>query len=183
MMSETGGTFPDPNGAVEYIRPIPERSYAPVFPYRGVQQHGVPIENDPWIPATADEQSWQGEENFDPAVVPIAPIPVEIVNSSGDEIRSWRSVHFFIGKTSPVLVVGQNKRMNRILLRHAGPANDDGVIWIGHESSIMPDLSGYPLFARETVELYGGEEIYAMMGAGTGTTVPLAIIIEHTVGG
>jgi hypothetical protein len=181
-MTEVGGSFDDPSGATGPIMPIPDRAYAPVFPYRGTQDHGVPVDNQNWIPEDADEASWQGETTYDVPVEPIAPIPVEIVNSGQNEIRAWRAVHFNVGKVAPVLIIGQNVRMTKVTIRHAGTAADDGVLWFGHDSNVTPNLSGWPLFARELVEINTAEEIYAVMGAGTAESTPVAVIIEVTVG-
>lgn len=178
-----GGSFPLPEGETTPVRPIPERSAAPVFPYRGIEQHGVTVESQPWIPQDATELSWEGDVAYDEEYPPIAPIPVIIVNESEREIRSWRSFVAPVGKTSPVLVVGQNERMTRVRLRHGGAANSDAVIWISHESAIIPGLSGYPLFARESLDINTEEEVYAMINSSaTNPTEDLCVIIEHTVG-
>lgn len=182
MTDATGGSFDDPSGETLPVRPIPDRVYAPVFPYRGTEQHGVNVESQPWIPQDADEQSWQGEEVVDPEFDPIKPIPVEVVNQGAREIRSWRAVHFNIGKVSPALIVGQNVRQTKITVRHAGDVNSTNVVWLGHESNVMPGLSGWPLFAREQIEINTEEEVYAITGTGTDETTPLAVIIEHAVG-
>jgi len=181
MTDATGGSFEEPLGETTSVQPIPERSYAPVFPYRGTQQHGVSVENQPWMPVDANEQAWQGEEVFDPEFEPVKPIPVEIVNQGSREIRSWRAVHFYVGKTSPVLIVGQNTRMSKVTVRHAGAAADDSVIWIGHDSNVTPSLSGWPLFPRESIEINTEEEVYAI-STGTADTAPLSALIETAVG-
>lgn len=182
MTEEVGGSFDKPAGETGAIKPIPERSYAPVFPYRGTEQHGVPVDNQPWMPVNADEQSWQGAESFDPAFEPIAPIPVEIVNRGSREIRSWRAVHFYVGKVTPALVVGQNVRQTKLTLRHAGDPTDTTVIWIGHDTNVIPGLSGWPLFPRESIEINTEEEVYAIGAGGTAESVPMSILIEMAVG-
>jgi hypothetical protein len=182
MADATGGSFDDPSGEMVPLQPIPDRFHAPVFPYRGTEQHGVHVDAQPWMPVDANAQSWQGEEPFDPEIEAIKPIPVEIVNQGSSEIRSWRAIHFNVGKTSPSLIIGQNTRMTKVTVRHAGLAASDNVIWIGHDSNVTPGLSGWPIFARETIEINTEEEIYAITGAGTDESTPLSAIIEVTVG-
>lgn len=183
MSGEVGGSFVEPRGGTEPLNPIPERSFAPVFPYRGTQQHGVPVENQPWIPHDAEAQSWEGEVVYDPEYVPIQPIPVVIVNESQEEIRSWRAVTHSVRLDGAALVVGQNPRMTRVRLRNTAAADSDLVVWIGHESNVG-NLSGWPVYPGEMLELLTEEEVYAIVdrNAQDGTYADLSIIIEHRVG-
>jgi hypothetical protein len=179
---QTGGTFEEPVGNTRPVPPEMERVYAPVFPYRGIEQHGVPVENQPWLPVDGDEHSWDGEVPFDNDDIPVRPVPVIVVTDAEREIKSWRSVYFNLGKTTPALVVGQNEKMRRVTLKHAGLATDDGVIWISHDANMISGLAGYPLFARESISIATEEEVYAVAdNAGTNVTVPLAILIETAV--
>lgn len=179
---QTGGSFEPPVGNTNAITPEVERTYRTVFPYRGIENHGVPVDNTPWIPETANEQSWDGEIAYDNEEIPIRPVPVIVVTDEEREIRSWRSVYFNLGKTTPALVVGQNPKMRRITLRHAGLAADDGTIWISHDANMISGLAGYPLFARESISIATEEEVYAVTdAAATNSTTPLAIIIETAV--
>lgn len=180
-MSETGGSFVEPRGGTEPLQPVPERAFAPVFPYRGIEQHGVPVDAKPWIPTDADAQSWEGEEVYDPEYVPIQPIPVVVVNDNEREVRSWRTaVHSVTNR--PAMIVGQNERMMRVRLRNMASAADMRV-WISHESSVGP-LNGWPLNANDVLEINTEEEIYAILdgAAVTAGYSDVAIIIEHRVG-
>lgn len=182
-MSETGGSFPVPPGdTTNALQPIPEKTYAPVFPYRGMEQHGVPVPAKPWIPQDANEQSWEGEEVFEPESVPLEPVPVYIVRESAREIRSWRSLCLPVPK-SPVLLVGQNERMNRVRIRNIGLATDDTVAWIGHTPNMAARLSGYPIYPGESVDICTEEEVYALCDptATDADVAQLAVIIEHAV--
>lgn len=182
--NRTGGSFPNPDGTTSLIMPIPERSYAPVFPYRGTEQHGVPVEDQPWIPQDADAQSWEGEVAYDPEVEPIQPVPVIIVERSEREIRSWRSVVQGVRLNLSTLIVGQNDRMSRVRIRNLVSVDDtDMVIWIGHNANVGP-LAGWPVYPQEIVELSTEEEVYAVLdpNASSATNADVAIIIEHSVG-
>lgn len=181
---ETGGSFVEPRGGTQPLNPIPERAFAPVFPYRGMQQHGVPVDAQPWIPQDAEAQSWEGEVVYDPEHIPLQPIPVVIVNESEEEIRSWRAVTHSVRMTGASLVVGQNPRMTRVRLRNTSDATDtDMIVWVGHESNVGR-LSGWPIYPGEQLEICAEEEVYAILdpNASTADYADLSIIIEHRVG-
>lgn len=179
---ETGGSFDEPRGGTEPLHPIPERSFAPVFPYRGTEQHGVPVDPVPWIPRDADAQSWEGEETFDPEEVPIEPIPVIVVNESERELRSWRALQMPVRTNAAALIVGQNTRMTRVRIRNMAAAGDDTILWIGHTSNVSR-LYGWPVYPGESIEIDTEEEVYGTLDstATDGTTVDIAVLIEHRV--
>lgn len=179
---ETGGSFDEPRGGTEPINPIPERSFAPVFPYRGTQQHGVPVDPVPWIPRDADAQSWEGETVFDPEIVPIEPIPVIVVNETQSEIRSWRAVQMPVRTNAATLIVGQNTRMTRVRIRNMSASDSDTILWVGHESNVSR-LYGWPVYPGEVLEIDTEEEIYGTLDstAQDADTVDIAILVEHRV--
>lgn len=181
----TGGTFPEPRGGTEPLQPVPDRFFQKVYPYRGVENHGVDDGVQPWIPAEASEDTWQGEETYDPEIIPIKPIPVEIVNQSANERRAFRTVVHHIVKNRGVIIAGHNERINRVHLRNlALVADTTQIVWIGDSAAIVPGLSGYPLRPGESLTIEAEEAIYAILDdAAVVGYQTLAVLIELTVGG
>ena len=180
---ETGGSFVENRGGTEPLNPIPERAFAPVFPYRGMEQHGVHVEAKPWIPLDATAQSWEGEEPYDPEYTPIQPIPVVIVNETQEEVRSWRALTHYVRQTGASLIVGQNSRMTRVRLRNTATALSDMIIWVGHDASVSP-LAGWPVYPGESLEICSEEEVYAILdpAANDADYANVSILIEHRIG-
>lgn len=179
----TGGSFPEPAGNTEEVQPIPERSYAPVFPYRGVEQHGVPVENQPWIPQDANEATWDGAPEYQETPVPIEPIPVVIVNENQREIRSWRAYTASVRKNESVLIVGQNPRMTRVLIKVVAVSNDDRIVSVSHEGNVNL-MNGFPILPGETLEISTEEEVYAILNSSAtdGDSIDVYVLLETTVG-
>lgn len=172
---EVGGSFDEPRGGTTPLAPIPERAFAPVFAYRGMDTHGVPVEAQPWIPRDADAQSWEGQEQvYDPDVVPIQPIPVIIVEESQREIRAWRATRMYADAT-PRLIVGRDSRRMRVRIRNLNTSPGDSV-FIG-DSSNVTNISGYPIPAATDLVIDTEEEVYAYAPTGS----DIAVLIEHRV--
>ena len=168
------GEFPSVP-AVPVIKPQPERVAGKVFPYRGIEQHGVA---DPDVKIDYPDDTWP-EDTIAAIAEPKPepdPVPVRIVRSSSREIRDWRTRQTTIGPNSS-MIVGRNDDRKTVRIRntHATVA-----AYIGNASNTTT-YSGYPLAAGAEIQIESSEEIYGLTADGTTSGLVLAVLEELVV--
>lgn len=163
----------------EPVEPQPEKVAGTVFPYRGVENHGVAPERAPQ--AYVDDQ-WPSDDeatHYVDGPTEDEPIPVRIVNqhSKFRRIARMRQVPL---SSSKALLGRNDSRVTANIKNIGGNAVyltpepvDDGVALI----------SGYKVAATtgEYQNWIGTEELYASTGDGSSSTVCVVEIIEIPV--
>lgn len=173
-MRETGGEFVEPGGTTTPLQPIPDRIEPVNFPYRGGEMHGVAVEGRPWIPQDADEQSWEGEETYDPKDAPLEPIPVVVVNESPHETRSWRAWHH-IANINPSRCVGRNERRSAIRIHNL---SDTATVYVSSDANCSV-YSAFPILPGANLNIDSEDEVYCLASA---DDTEIACLSEHTIG-
>jgi hypothetical protein len=150
---------PDPNpqgGTLYPLKPAADRYQAPVFAYRGTQQHGVD-------PARSTDPPEYMAEGGTVAIKPPKkepdPVAVRIVSSGTKEYSQWRSFQAYVSG-SPAQVVNRKEDREELTLKNlsSGP----GVtVWVGPDANVSKQ-SGYPITAGGTFTLSGEAEIWAV---------------------
>lgn len=152
----------NPEGTTLYpLRPVPESYQAPVFAYRGVQQHGV-------NPASVDQPPDHMAEGGTVAVKPPKqgpdPVPVRIVSPGTKEYAQWRAFQAYVGGL-PTQVV--NRKEDRESLGVKNLSGGPGVaVWIGPDANVSKQ-TGYRLDPGEKFSLNGEAEIWAISDDGS----------------
>lgn len=172
---DVGGKFPQPVGPIEAATPVPERIAGTVFPYRGQEQHGVAHTAEPFV----DGDQWDIDAvDTKPEPAPIDPIPVIIVNVTGNERRTFHTAQVTVGVT-PTLVLGRNDKRTSVRIRNlevvAGP-----IAYIGNSVNVAA-ISGWALYPGTELELKTEDVVYCLAdGTGSGL-VHIAMIYEQVV--
>ena len=164
--------------------PIPESIHGHVFPYRGMEQHGVaPTEDDRTLPADYWDERRGVEIEYEPDRPAPDPIPVYVVNSGGRELRRLRVFRAYAtGSASPVggarNVVNSDAisgTRRRVKIKNL----DTTTVYIGDEANTASAMHGWPLAQNEVYETDSQEDLWAL---GTGTAdSPLAVAVEYAV--
>lgn len=160
----------------QHSDPVPEKVAGTVFPYRGVQTHGVEPAQTP--PAYVDDQ-WPDDDeapHYVPGPTEDDPIPVRVVNQHSSFRRITRIRQVPVSTAKPLLarndarVSASFKNIGANAVYLIPEAMDDGAALI----------TGYKLAATsgEYLGWIGTEELYAATGDGTPSTVCVLEIIE-----
>lgn len=164
--------------------PIPESIHGHVFPYRGMEQHGVrPTEDDHTLPDDYWDEPRGVIVEYEPDRPAPDPIPVHIVNAGGRELRRLRVFRAYAtGSASPVGGARNVISSDAIsgMRRSVKVKNlDTTTVYIGDEASSASAMHGWPLAANEVYETTSQEDLWAI---GTGTNdSPLAVAVEYAV--
>jgi len=173
------GSVDVPNpGDVRPDTPVPERVRGTVFAYRGMEQHGVPVEQ-PVIPL--DDEVDVDEYPVDEDLPPISPIPVYIVNRSGDERRTIKTAQFPIGTTA-TRIANRNDGRTRMRIKNI-ETTATFLVWIGGDNNISSaSFDGYPLIGGESIEVMSEDEVWCVSdGQGAAGFNRVAVLYENTV--
>lgn len=163
------------------IEPVPERVQGPVFPYRGMETHGVAPNADWRDPEQYDGYERGVEVDTEPVEPEPDPIPVYIVQQGGREIRRTLIGRSFATGTTKgggaSNVVGA--RFQGHTRRSAKVKNlDTTTVYIGTSQETATAMHGWPLAQNEVWETSGEESIWA---SGTSPNEsPLAVTVEWT---
>jgi len=175
VWGKTGGKFPPAPGTTEPVQPVPDTYGPTVFPYRGSEQHGVPMDvqttlQDQWVvdPVDAAEVLHEAPEH--------EPIPVRIVTESSREIKDWRTGQTVV-TGSPSLIAGRNDRRSVVRIKNCSATV---AVYVGNTLGVST-ISGYPIAANGELAISTSEEVYGI-SADT-TSVYVAVIQEVSVDG
>lgn len=166
-----------PVGTVDATDPIPEKVVGVVFPYRGMEQHGVKAKQ----PDFPDDEIESDKYDVEKEPEPVTPIPVFIVNRSGNERRTIRTAQLLVG-TNSVRIVPRNDSRTKVRIKNC-EATAGFTVWIGGEQTLTgATYDGYPLAPGESIDTVAEDEIFAVSdGQGAGGVNRIAILQELTV--
>lgn len=163
------------------IEPVPERVAGHVFPYRGMETHGVDPNNNWRDPEEYDGYERGIEVDSEPLPQEPDPIPVRVVQDGAREIR--RTTNFRAFATGSIKGGGASQvvsaRFQSHTRRSAKVKNmDSTTVYIGTSQESASVMNGWPLAQNEVYETTGEDAIWAL---GTGTIEsPLAVQVEWT---
>lgn len=160
----------------QHQEPVPEKVAGTVFPYRGVENHGVAPNQEP--PAYIDDQ-WP-EDTEEPHYVPGPteddPLPVRVVNQHSVFRRITRTHQVPVNSSKPLLA--RNDARISASFKNIG-AN---AVYLTPEKvdDAVALITGYKVSATtgEYLGWIGTEELYASTGDGSDSTVCVLEIIE-----
>jgi len=155
--------------------PEPEKVAGTVFPYRGVENHGVAPNQAP--PAYIDDQWPEDTEapHYVPGPTEDDPLPVRIVQESGNERMMWRVNQMPVAADTPTPILGRQDSRRNVTIRL--PSLSNGV-WIGPDENVNR-VTGYQLEAGTEFTLRTTEEVWAI-GDGTNQST-VAVLWEFAV--
>jgi hypothetical protein len=159
----------------QHMDPEPEKVVGTVFPYRGVENHGVAPNQAP--PAYIDDQ-WP-EDTEEPHYVqgPTEedPLPVKIVQESSNERMMFRTNQMPVFADQPTPILSRQDSRRNVTIRLPSLSNS---IWIGPDENVNR-VTGYQLEADRELTLRTTEEVWAI---GDGTNQSTALVIwEYAV--
>lgn len=151
-----------------HIDPQAESYVGHNHPYRGLDNHGVPDDNEPHgFDGYADMHS--GEYEIEKEDVP--PIPVRMVTLGPRELRRFNTTQTLCDSTTaavPRMVAG--RRQNRIQAFIYN--NSANIVWIGNNESIQPFM-GFPIPANSGLPapMQTEDAIWVVCTAGQSATI------------
>ncbi len=170
------------------VAPVPERADGVVFPYRGIENHGVKPDTPP--PAYIDDQWPESDEepHYVQGPTEDEPLPVRIVNSGfRSEFQDFRSFTAYVPsanaqtQNSPAIICGRidpmqsNKRLVHIQNQSSSKA-----IFIGSTNDVSPQ-NGYRIAANSELPypLTTESEIYGV--SEDGTICQVGVLVEFSI--
>lgn len=146
------------------------------IPYRGIEDHGVPISKS--INLDPDDSYWDesGESVVLNEVESLPdPIPVRIVHEGTREIRRFRIINTYVGLSSGILLNHDSSRISA-KIKHLG-AGGSADIWLSHED--VNSANYYPIAQTDLMPttIPGSQAIFARAASGI-ADIPVSIIVE-----
>lgn len=163
----------------EIIDPVEDIFEGYVFPYRGMEDHGVKPPVDSVVTTEDDIPDVVDYPPQDPEPDPIA---VRIVAKEGYEYRTHRVGSGSVG-FAPQMIVNRNKERVRLLIR-VRPATPANVLYLSDQQNLAGPSTGYPLTSDDDpLEIITTGEMYASTANSDDPTaqVGYAIVEEYTV--
>lgn len=164
------------------LEPVPERVQGPVFPYRGMETHGVDPGKDWRNPEEYDGYERGVTVDFEEEKAVADPIPVFIVEQGGREIR--RTIVFRSFATGTTKGGGASHVVSSDFqgrLRRSAKVKNlaTTTVYIGTSQEGASVMHGWPLVENEVWETTGEEDIWAIGTAADES--PLAVTVEYSV--
>lgn len=148
------------------IDPVPEKVAGTVYPYRGMEQHGVKQPEDMPIRETGEYQLGPDEfYNFEslPEEKEPDPVPVRIVTTAARVRKSYRiSRHTTTEHVSSI--VGRKDSRTRLLIKSA--ATNTGIAWLSNSMELTNPVFGWGLEAGSQVEMFTTEVLHVCSESG-----------------
>lgn len=153
------------------------------FPYRGVEQHGVPYDHE--IPEELEGSP--SKEDLDLVLPPHyaprphrpQPVPVTVITAGVSERRLWQADQFGVTDgtaNGPLMIVGRQDTRHYVTIRNMDATNP---VYIGNSPSVTAN-TGYQIPAGGTTNrMYTTEAIYAVTGSGN--VVQISVMWEYSV--
>lgn len=157
---------------VQKHEPVIEQFAGENNPYRGTNDHGVPVKvNPPEMPDWDNPEivEYEAEERLP------EPVPVRIVSESAKELRKWRHTNEFVDSTQRRIVGAWDKRTT-LKIANQGPAT----VFIAPDSNVSA-MNGYPLAAGKDISLTTTDDVWAIVVDDTETDAHVAVLMEYTV--
>lgn len=161
----------------ERVQPVPEEYEGVNFPYRGTEQHGVPVPPN----AKYDTREFEYEQpdtkvGYLPEDKEPDPIPVRIVQESARERLEWRCIQGSVGD-APVPIVDRLEARRSLAVK-VMPDSPNGV-YVGPTQDVKP-YTGFYVAPGEKVELRSTERVWAI-SAVAGTVATYCVMYEFGV--
>ncbi len=185
---QRGGMQDSPEREPERVKPVPEKTEGIVFPYRGVENHGVkpagklPEYVDQWPDDQGDGEHYIAGPTED------EPIPVRIV--SGDysrEYMDFRSFTAYVPNTSGQalnttgLIIGrQDPGSNARRVVHIQNQSGTKAIFIGSDNGVSP-LNGWRIAANGEMSFPLPSESEMWGASEDGTQCPVGVLVEFSI--
>lgn len=158
------------------VEPVEEHVKGVVFPYRGMEQHGVPQS------ASVNPEDYYDEEMVEdrpdeylPEQEEEVPVPVRIVQATSRERLEWRVSRFLVSENCQE-ILGRHEKRRHARIRVHGSSDP---IYISPDNGVKP-LTGYLIPAgTEFGPISSTENIYAC--ADPTKTVEISIFYEFGV--
>jgi hypothetical protein len=166
---------PDRLGAIE---PVEEHVKGTVFPYRGMENHGVqPLDVDYDTQKYAvDEREFDEHPEYLSEDVVAEPIPVRVVQEFAHVRKEIRTRQMPV--TDVIQIVNRNDARSRIWIKNIGGTN---AVFIGNDNNVSA-VTGFKLSAGDVLEgVVTTEDIYATTGDGSTTTVAILEEVEVNI--
>jgi hypothetical protein len=167
----------------EPVKPEPERVAGTVFPYRGVENHGVKPLQDP--PEYTDDQWPADDESVKYVAGPTEddPLPVRVVNQHSVSRRVPRTQQ--VPVTESTRLIGRNDdRISVTIANHSSTVS----IYLTHEavSADFARANGFRILGSTNVgsrleKIETTEALFATTETGAAVTVGILEIIEIPV--
>ena len=171
---------------VEAIAPVPENYVGDNIPYRGVVNHGVPVD-EPFIETDELEEEENPPTEYVPPVDEQDPVPVKIVQETSRERVYWRANGYTIG-TIPICVLSRNDRRKRAEIRNViGIAGGATTLHVAHSQDKVGWTFGNPEFDNiivgsggQPIVLYSTEAVWVSSDSDSEPT-RISVIEEYAV--
>jgi hypothetical protein len=185
---QRGGMQDSPEREPERVKPIPEKTEGDVFPYRGIENHGVkPLKKVPEYVDQWPEDQGDGE-HYIPGPTEDEPIPVRIV--SGDytrEFKDFRTLTAYVPNTSGQalnqsgLIIGrQDPGSNARRVVHVQNQSGTKAIFIGSDNGVSA-LNGWRIAANGEMS-FGLDTESEIWGASEdGSQVAVGVLVEFAI--
>lgn len=160
------------------LPPVMEKYAGKNLPWRGTQDHGVPIADHTPGDVLESEHPWVDEKadiDYLPPENEPVPILVRVVNEHARELKDWRVGRSSVS-TQAVQIVGKNMARKGLRIRNLDAAN---AVYIGPDSSVST-YTGYKIPAgTEPMPFVTTEEVWATTG--DATVVEIGLLYEFSV--
>lgn len=160
----------------EPVEPVKEKVVGTVFPYRGMESHGVAPNQEP--PAYIDDQWPEDTEapHYEPGPTDYDPLPVKIVQESSQERSMFRTNQMPVAANQPTPILSRQDARDKVTIRV--PASLTNPIFIGPDENVNV-ITGYRIDAGGEITLKTTEEVWAI-GDGTNTSTAF-VLWEYSV--
>lgn len=161
------------NRRPEPIEPdVEEYEYeSPNIPYRGGVDHGVQSNNAPEPPQKYDPDyvTEYASEPTEPT-----PVPVKIVQSSGREIKAWRTFRTYATNNS--LISDEVPEQVKVTIHNM---STDTVVYVGDSRDNANEMHGYPLAVNAELTITTTQAVYG--SSADGTQQPISVVREYVI--
>lgn len=148
------------------IDPVPEKVAGTVYPYRGMEQHGVKQPEDMPIRETGEYTLGPDEfYNFEslPEEKEPEPVPVRIVTTAARVRKSYRVSRYTSTELAGSLV-GRKDSRTRLLIRSA--TSNTGIAWVSNSMELANPVFGWGLDAGSQLEMFSTEQVFVCSESG-----------------
>lgn len=172
---------------VEHVTPEPDRPEGVVFPYRGIENHGVKPDYAPQ-PYVDDEWPEDSEEpHYEPGPTEDDPIPVRVVNQFVKEFQDFRTFTAYVP-----MITGQALNQNGVIVGRLDPSqnqrrvihiqNQDATksLFIGSDNTVSAG-NGYRIGPNSELAFPITSESEVWGTSSDGTQIAVGVLIEFGV--
>lgn len=170
----------------DHVTPATEHIEGVVFPYRGIENHGV---QSPTPPPYVDDEWPQDDEaeHYEEGATEDDPIPVRIVNQFRKEFQDFRSFTAYVPA-----ITGQALNQNGLIVGRIDPSqgqrrvihiqnqSSSKALFIGSDNGVSAG-NGYriPANAELSFPITSESEIWGT--SEDGTQIPVGVLVEFGV--